>query len=70
MALSRVIDPPGLGRRQGAQRAVRGTIREKRYNLPDPGVHHTFTLHTYVLPRIWFYFKDTLKAQKSYYGGL
>ena len=41
VALSRVSDPPGLGRRQGAQRAARGTIREKRYNLPDPGVHHT-----------------------------
>ena len=41
VALSRVGDPPGLGRRQGAQRAARGTIREKRYNLPHPGVHHT-----------------------------
>ena len=41
VALSRVSDPPGLGRRQGAQRAARGTIREKRYNLSDPGVHHT-----------------------------
>ena len=42
VALSRVGDPPGLGRRQGAQRAARGTIREKRYNLSDPGVHHTY----------------------------
>ena len=38
VALSRVSDPPGLGRRQGAQRAARGTIREKRYNLS-----HSFT---------------------------
>ena len=44
-ALSRVSDPPGLGRRQGAQRAASGTIREKRYNLPDPGVHHTNCRH-------------------------
>ena len=43
VGLSRVSDPPGLGtfRRQGAHRAARGTIREKRYNLPHPGVHHT-----------------------------
>jgi hypothetical protein len=41
VALSRVSDPPGLCRRQGAHRAARGTIREKRYNLPHPGVHHT-----------------------------
>ena len=40
-APSRVGDPPGLGRRGGAQGAARGAIREKRYNLPDPGVHHT-----------------------------
>jgi hypothetical protein len=35
VALSRFSDPPGLGRRQGAQRAARGTIREKNvtYNL-------------------------------------
>ena len=36
VALGRVSDPPGLGRRQGAQRAARGTIREKRYNLSHP----------------------------------
>jgi len=42
-APSRVGDPPGLGRRGGAQGAARGAIREKRYNLPDPGVHHTTT---------------------------
>ena len=46
VALSRVSDPPGLGRRQGAQRAARGTIREKRYNLPHPGVHHTQSSHS------------------------
>ena len=40
-APSRVSDPPGLSRRQGAQGAARGAVREKRYNLPDPGVHHT-----------------------------
>ena len=40
-APSRVGDPPGLGRRGGAQGAARGAIREKRYNLPHPGVHHT-----------------------------
>ena len=40
-APSRVGDPPGLGRRGGAQGAARGAIREKRYNLSDPGVHHT-----------------------------
>ena len=40
-APSRVGDPPGLGRRGGAQGAARGAIREKRYNLPDPGVQHT-----------------------------
>ena len=39
-APSRVSDPPGLGRRQGAQGAARGAVREKRYNLPDPGVHY------------------------------
>ena len=39
-APSRVGDPPGLGRRGGAQGAARGAIREKRYNLSDPGVHH------------------------------
>jgi len=42
VALSRVSDPPGLGRRYGAQRAARGTIREKRHNLSHPGVHQTF----------------------------
>ena len=36
VTLSRVSDPPGLGRRQGAQRAARETIREKRYNLSEP----------------------------------
>ena len=41
-APSRVGDPPGLGRRGGAQGAARGAIREKRYNLPHPGVHHTY----------------------------
>ena len=45
VALGRVSDPPGLGRRQGAQRAARGTIREKRYNLPHPGVHQTSRAH-------------------------
>ena len=40
-APSRVGDPPGLGRRGGAQAAARGAIREKRYNLPEPGVHYT-----------------------------
>ena len=39
-APSRVGDPPGLGRRRGAQGAARGAIREKTYNLSDPGVHH------------------------------
>eukprot|EP00964_Phaeocystis_antarctica_P005554 scaffold3031_cov27-Phaeocystis_antarctica.AAC.1 len=34
-APSRVSDPPGLGRRQGAQGAARGAVREKRYNLSD-----------------------------------
>ena len=34
-APSRVGDPPGLGRRGGAQGAARGAIREKRYNLSD-----------------------------------
>ena len=37
----RVSDAPGLGRRGGAQAAARGAIREKRYNLPEPGVHYT-----------------------------
>ena len=46
VALSRVSDPPGLGRRQGAHRAARGTIREKRYNLSHPGVHHTFRIYS------------------------
>jgi len=40
-APSRVSDPPGLGRRQGAQGAARGAVREKRYNLPHPGVQYT-----------------------------
>ena len=40
-APSWVGDPPGLGRRGGAQGAARGAIREKRHNLPHPGVHHT-----------------------------
>ena len=40
-APSRVGDPPGLGRRGGVQGAARGAIREKRYHLSDPGVHHT-----------------------------
>ena len=49
-APSRVGDPPGLGRRGGAQGAARGAIREKRYNLPHPGVHHTRvgSLHAFV----------------------
>ena len=29
----------GVGGSRG--RLARGAIREKRYNLPDPGVHHT-----------------------------
>ena len=33
-APSRVGDPPGLGRRGGAQGAARGAIREKRYLQP------------------------------------
>jgi hypothetical protein len=40
VALSRVSDPPGLDRRQGAQRAARGTIREKNVTIcptSDPG---------------------------------
>ena len=43
-APSRVGDPPGLGRRGRAQGAARGAIREKHYNLPHPGVHHTSTV--------------------------
>ena len=46
-APSRVGDPPGLGRRGGAQGAARGAIREKRYNLSHPGVHHTINLVTH-----------------------
>ena len=41
VALSRISDPHGLGRRQGAHRPARETIREKRYNLPHPGVQCT-----------------------------
>eukprot|EP00964_Phaeocystis_antarctica_P011248 scaffold6204_cov56-Phaeocystis_antarctica.AAC.2 len=35
---------PGQGK--GAQGAARGAVRvrEKRYNLPDPGVHYTTVL--------------------------
>ena len=40
-APSRVGDPPGLGRRGGAQGAARGAVREKRYNLSHLRVHHT-----------------------------
>ena len=43
-APSRVGDPSGLGRRGGVQGAARGVIREKRHNLPDPGVHHSTPL--------------------------
>jgi len=43
VALSRVSDPPGLGRRTlgspSKGRLARGTIREKLYNLSDPGLH-------------------------------
>ena len=46
--LGLVTLPGWLGVREspkGAQRAARGTTREKRYNLPAPlsGVHHTMT---------------------------
>ena len=53
VTLSRVSDPPGLGRRQGAQRAARGTIHAKNtchiltksvsheHDPPRRGVHHT-----------------------------
>ena len=40
-APSRVGDPPGMGRRGGAQGAARGAVREKRYTLSHPGVNHT-----------------------------
>ena len=40
-APSRVGDPPGLGRRGGAQGAARGAMYEKRYKMSDPDVQHT-----------------------------
>ena len=51
-APSRVGDPPGLGGRGGAQGAARGAIREKRYNLSDPGVHHTCCTPCVVVSRV------------------
>jgi hypothetical protein len=48
VALSRVSDPPGLDRRQGAHRAARGTIREKRYNLPHPPACTPHPMHVII----------------------
>jgi hypothetical protein len=45
-ALSRVSDPPGLGGRQGAQRAARGRIRETRFTICPT---HTQACTTHVI---------------------